>query len=231
LAALFPYVKDVNVKAPFDETAGHNVAGAADLDTFMRLEGEGLDKTAIERSVLPTYAHRVAVCKDQEKAEPFIKHLGENGYPLNDRAKQLPDHPGEPHTPIESAADAGHFYSVLSFVDADVPITPEVLKIAIQQTIIHDRDPRNIVYLIDGLAERNALNTQIFLSVAEKLNDYDSVRKESARDIVLEKLLPIAQTLIKHAETAGCAYKMPVLLGKHLTSQGPTQEVNLLGFE
>ncbi len=167
MAAVLPYVKDVNVVDQSGFNAGHTAARQFDLPAFQWLEQRGLNKTAVAGregewggNNMPTYAHAVAFTtgygKSKSKdAKDFAQYLVDQHYPLN---------MANPHnlnmTPAETALRESRIEIGLTYINGGAEVKPEFLKSALWGQHYGNPPIPLLFQLIDKMEERGALTQE-----------------------------------------------------------------------
>jgi hypothetical protein len=169
MAALLPYVRDVNVVGGGNENAGHQAAAHADLGAFKWLEERELDRLAVADFNVPTYAHLVARPRigddDIEKRVAFAQYLVDQGYPLNIRSARYGT-----GAPADVAFSEGNIPVGLVYLNAPgAEANSKYLVAAINSRHYNSVTTPELLDLVDTFRERNWLDQRALRAAFDEI--------------------------------------------------------------
>lgn len=171
MAAVLPFVRDVNVTDSSNSNAGHRAAQRANLAAFQWLGQRGLNKRAIANNSIPTYAHCVAAnfmgISNEEERVAFAQYLVDHQYPIDlDTAGAQPrvrvqdgfELVARKQTPADVAFKERQIGVGLVFMRNGAIAKPEYLTAVIGARHYSQASTHDILEVIDILEEGNLLS-------------------------------------------------------------------------
>jgi hypothetical protein len=181
MRAILPFVRNVNVINSSKENAGHRAAVTANLEAFQWLEQQGLNRTSISNTSIPTYAHCVCGAAslnrdDDVERVNFAQYLIEHKYPIdvNDGLE------GKfKRRPVDVAFKENRIHVGMAYLAAGASVKPEYLMSTIRACNYKLASPHDVLDLINVLKKRKRFGQDTMKAAFDEVVQFVSYTDEN----------------------------------------------------